>query len=218
MKIGSSWKKMLQEEFEKPYFFELREFLSREKGIVYPPQEKIFNAFVLTPFEEVKVVIVGQDPYHGEGQAEGLAFSVPDGISHPPSLRNIFSEMKADLGGTIPESGSLVHLAKQGVFLLNTTLTVRAGSPLSHSKIGWEQFTDCVIQKLWERKDPLVFVLWGKHAQEKRALFHEKREHLVLQAAHPSPFSAHRGFLGSRPFSQINTFLKKQGKQEIVWM
>lgn len=217
MKIGISWKQVLQEEFHKSYFLKLRDFLAKEQAIVYPERDKIFHAFMLTPFEDVNVVIVGQDPYHGEGQAEGLAFSVPPGIPHPPSLRNIFAELNADLQLPIPQSGSLLSWAKQGVFLLNTTLTVRAKTPLSHQGIGWELFTDSVIQKLWEREDPIVFVLWGKHAQDKMALLQGDRKHLILKAAHPSPFSAYRGFFGCKHFSQINLFLKSQGKKEIAW-
>lgn len=220
--IEASWLKILKEEFEKPYMKGLERFLAKERGenaVVYPPFELIFNAFCHTPFEKVKVVIMGQDPYHGEGQAHGLSFSVPEGVPQPPSLQNIFKELKEDLGIAPPKSGCLIHWANEGVLLLNATLTVRANEPKSHYGQGWELFTDQVIKRLLERKDPLVFILWGKSAQEK--FLHVEHQshshHLVLKAAHPSPFSAHSGFFGSRPFSKTNEFLKKNGKPPINW-
>ncbi len=217
-----TWGQLLEEEFEKPYMRRLEAFLTAEMKAgetVYPPMHQVFQAFHQTPYEKVSVVIVGQDPYHGPGQAHGLAFSVAEGIKPPPSLVNIFKEIEQDLEGPRPQSGSLNHWADQGVFLLNTTLTVRARQAKSHADQGWELFTDQVIQRLSERKDPLVFVLWGQSACQKCAfLKKEEGAHLILTAAHPSPFSAYHGFLGCRHFSQINTFLKDQNKPPIKWV
>ncbi len=218
VKINASWKKILQEEFDKPYFGNIAEHIKFEKSqgkLIYPPGTLIFNAFNSTPFEQVKLVILGQDPYHGAGQAHGLCFSVPDGIPPPPSLINIFKELHEDIGMRIPSSGNLSRWASQGVFLLNASLTVRAGEPMSHSKIGWATFTDMVIQKLSEIKQHLVFLLWGKFAREKKVLIDE-RKHLVLTAAHPSPLSV-SGFLGCHHFSKANEYLVKQGIDPIDW-
>lgn len=218
MKLSKSWHEQLKEEIEQPYVQELKNFLSQEKGsgkVIYPPDSLVFNAFSYAPFDQVKVVIVGQDPYHGQGQAHGLSFSVLEGVAQPPSLQNIFKELKEDLGIPIPQSGSLTKWAKQGVLLLNATLTVRAGEPRSHYGRGWERLTDAIVAKLAARKDPLVFLLWGKSAQEKCANIGPP--HLVLTAAHPSPFSAHGGFFGCRHFSKANAFLEKQGKTPIDW-
>lgn len=215
--IEPSWQKVLKSELEKPYIKSLKAFLEEEyKHPVYPPQNVIFEAFRLTPFEQVKVVIVGQDPYHGPNQAHGLSFSVPVGEKLPPSLKNIYKELQADLGMAPPVHGCLEAWAKQGVFLLNATLTVRKGQPLSHHNKGWEEFTDHVIKTLDERENPLVFVLWGQNA-EKKGQFLNSKQHLVLKAAHPSPFSAHRGFLGCRHFSQINAFFTRQNLPIINW-
>ncbi len=219
--MEASWLEKLQDEFEKPYMKDLEAFLageSRGGATVYPPFELVFNAFCQTPFDEVKVVIIGQDPYHGAGQAHGLSFSVPKGIAQPPSLQNIFKELKEDLGVAPPTHGCLVDWARQGVMLLNATLTVRAGEPKSHFGRGWETFTDRVVQLLCQRKDPVVFILWGKSAAEKfEHICANASHHLVLSAPHPSPFSAHSGFLGCRHFSKTNAFLKKVGKQPIDW-
>jgi len=221
--LSPSWQAVLEEELKKPYLVKLAAFVEGERasGVeVYPPKDLIFNAFKQTAYSDVRVVIVGQDPYHGLGQAHGLSFSVPDGVAPPPSLKNIFKELIDDVGITLPKHGSLLPWAQQGVLLLNATLTVRAGSPKSHHGQGWEIFTDAVIAKLCERSDPLVFVLWGKSAQEKcqrLSGFTSHPQHLILQAPHPSPFSAHSGFLGCRHFSKINAFLVEQGKQPIDW-
>lgn len=219
--MDTSWLELLQGEFEKPYMKELEIFLAKEirSGVeIYPPFELIFNAFCQTPFDEVKVVLVGQDPYHGAGQAHGLSFSVPKGIPQPPSLQNIFKELKEDLGIDPPHHGCLIDWARQGMLLLNATLTVRAGEAKSHFGKGWEMFTDRVIQLLCARKDPLVFILWGKSAAEKfEHICSNSSHHLVLSAAHPSPFSAHSGFFGCRHFSKTNEFLKKVGKTPIHW-
>lgn len=214
----NDWQAILAAELERPYYQELRRFLLREYRTVtvYPDMYDIFNAFHYTPFQSVKVVIVGQDPYHGPGQAHGMAFSVYPGVVIPPSLRNIFTELERDLGITPPEHGYLVPWALEGVFLLNAVLTVRRGEPGSHRNVGWEHFTDRVIELLGEREDPIVFLLWGQDAQAKRALIHNPR-HLVLQASHPSPLSAHRGFFGSRPFSRANAFLRAVGKEGVDW-
>lgn len=223
MRLHDSWKNILQQELRQPYIKELIAFLESEwagKQAVYPPKEHIFHAFSLTPFDAVKVVIVGQDPYHGEGQAHGLCFSVPDGVTPPPSLKNIFKELHSDLHFTIPREGNLEKWAKQGVLLLNATLTVRKGEPLSHHDKGWERFTDAVIQQIVQKKDPIVFVLWGSFAQKKLSHIHNTellQHHKVLTAAHPSPFSAYRGFFGCRHFSQINAFLEGAGKTPIDW-
>jgi uracil-DNA glycosylase len=217
--MEAGWKKALNDEFYKDYFIGLRQFLLEEKkagNTLYPPGSRIFSAFDHTPFDKVKVVILGQDPYHGPGQAHGLCFSVPDGIHPPPSLVNIFKEMKSDLGLEIPSRGNLESWADQGVLLLNATLTVRANSPGSHQNKGWEQFTDAVIRKLSDEKEGLVFILWGKYAQAKESLIDGTRHH-ILKSAHPSPFSADRGFFGSRPFSKTNSLLRARGLEEIDW-
>lgn len=217
--IEASWLQVLQDEFEQPYFAHIKQFLVEEKQkgkVIYPPGSLIFNAFNLTPFDQVKVVILGQDPYHGPHQAHGLCFSVQKGIRQPPSLQNIFKELNTDLGLPIPHSGCLEEWAKQGVLLLNSILTVEANQPASHSKIGWERFTDAVIQKLSEEKKGLVFLLWGRFAQDKAALINPSRHH-ILKAAHPSPFSAHSGFFGCRHFSKTNTLLQNQGQPPIDW-
>jgi uracil-DNA glycosylase len=216
--IEESWKAILKDEFEKQYFKELKEFLVAEKSKypIYPPGGQIFNAFRMTPFHDVRVVLLGQDPYHGPGQAHGLCFSVPAGISAPPSLGNIFREIERDLGIPVPTHGNLGKWAKQGVFLLNATLTVRANQPGSHQRKGWENFTNAVISRLSEKRVGLVFLLWGKFAQEKEALIDTNR-HYVLKAAHPSPYSAYNGFFGCRHFSKTNEILKRHGLDEIDW-
>lgn len=220
VQIESGWKKMLNVEFSKPYFLQLATHLRTEKiqgKNIYPPGSRIFNAFSLTPFDEVKVVLIGQDPYHGAGQAHGLCFSVPEGITPPPSLVNIFKEIRSDLGIETPSGfGNLSKWAEQGVLLLNAFLTVRANEPLSHSKIGWEEFTNTVISCLSENKKGVVFILWGKFAQSKQALIDETK-HYVLKAAHPSPFSADKGFFGCKHFSKTNELLMKEGKAPIDW-
>jgi uracil-DNA glycosylase len=216
--IEESWKEVLASEFDNSYFMELKEFLTEEKAkyTVYPPGSKIFNAFQLTPFNQVRVVILGQDPYHGPGQAHGLCFSVPQGIVPPPSLVNIFKEIEKDLGIPIPSGGNLEKWARQGVLLLNATLTVRANQPGSHQKRGWENFTHAVISKLSEKRVGLIFLLWGKFAQEKESLI-DTNKHYILKAAHPSPFSAYNGFFGCRHFSKTNEILRKHGLEEIDW-
>lgn len=219
VQIEESWKKVLKEEFEKPYFQHIITFLKAEKAtgkIIYPPGPLIFNAFKQTPFDKLKVVLLGQDPYHNKGQAHGLSFSVPDGVPKPPSLVNIFKELHSDLGIEIPESGNLEKWAKQGVLLLNASLTVRKNEPGSHAKIGWLQFTDSVIKKISDEKRGIVFLLWGKFAQEKQAIIDETK-HYVLKAAHPSPYSANNGFFGCRHFSLTNELLMKQHKSPIDW-
>lgn len=219
IKIDESWKKVLLEEFQKDYMRTLREFLVqeiRQKKTIYPQGEDIFSAFNLTPFSQVKVVVIGQDPYHGPGQAHGLCFSVKPPVPPPPSLVNIFKEIQSDLGIARPQNGSLTSWAGQGVLLLNSILTVERGKPLSHQNRGWETFTDKVVEILNEEKKDLVFVLWGAPAQKKGAKVDGKK-HLVLKAPHPSPLSAHRGFLGCRHFSKINQFLRQKGKKEINW-
>lgn len=218
VKINPSWKLKLNDEFEKPYFKNLVQFIRSEKdsSVIFPPGIKIFNAFEKCPFEEVKVVILGQDPYHGAGQANGLCFSVSDGIRKPPSLKNIFKEIKNDLGKDMPESGNLERWAEQGVLLLNATLTVREGKPGSHQGKGWEDFTDAVIRKISQEKENLVFILWGAYAQKKGEII-DKSKHLVIQSAHPSPFSADRGFFGSKPFSKTNDYLISNGQKPIDW-
>lgn len=220
--LEPSWQAVLEGELNASYISELAAFLEgeREGDIpVYPPRELMFNAFLKTPFNGLKVVILGQDPYHGPGQAHGLCFSVPCGMTPPPSLKNIYKELNSDLGLEPPSDGCLNSWAEQGVFLLNAILTVRQNAPLSHQKKGWERFTDAVVKKLMERRDPLVFLLWGTYAQEKCFHFVEGRNqhHLVLTSAHPSPLSAHRGFLGCRHFSKTNAFLSKNGIQPIIW-
>jgi uracil-DNA glycosylase len=219
VKIHESWKNILQQEFDKPYFGELVEFLhreKREKKTIYPPGPKIFNAFDLTPFENVRVVILGQDPYHGPGQAEGLSFSVPHGVKLPPSLQNIYKEIESDTGiSTAGRDGSLAHWAEQGVFLLNAVLTVRASEPTSHSKIGWTTFTDSVIKAISDHKEGVVFLLWGNYARSKRDLI-DRSKHYVLEAAHPSPL-ARGAFFGCRHFSQTNNILLARGENPINW-
>jgi len=217
-KIEESWKKVLFDEFQKPYFEALKAFLVEEKKsqIIYPKSSNIFAAFDNTPFDNVKVVILGQDPYHGNGQAHGLSFSVQDGIAHPPSLQNIFKELRDDMGCAIPKSGNLSAWAKQGVFLLNTVLTVRASEANSHRNQGWENFTDAVIKLLSAHKEHLVFILWGAPAGAKASLIDEQK-HLILKAPHPSPLSSYRGFFGSKPFSKSNEFLTCKGIEPISW-
>jgi uracil-DNA glycosylase len=218
MKLEKGWSKHLRGEFEKPYMLELREFLDKEysKGkTIYPEKDSIFAAFNHTPFDKVKVVIIGQDPYHGSGQAHGLCFSVRPGVKVPPSLQNIYKELNRDLGLKIPASGYLVDWAKQGVLLLNATLTVEAGRAGSHQKKGWETFTDKVVDVLNKDKENLIFVLWGSYAQKKGENISDK--HLALKSTHPSPLSAYRGFLGCGHFSVINKKLKSMGKPEINW-
>lgn len=216
--IENSWKQELSVEFQSEYFFGLKNFLTEEKKkyIIYPPGSEIFAAFNNTPFINVKAVILGQDPYHGAGQANGLCFSVRDGISKPPSLQNIFKELNSDLGIPIPPSGNLEKWAHQGVLLLNATLTVRAGLAGSHQNKGWEYFTDAVIKILSEKKNNVVFILWGNYAQAKKSLIDPFR-HLIIQSAHPSPFSVERGFFGSKPFSRTNTYLREHNIPEIDW-
>lgn len=216
--IEESWKNVLAAEFEKPYFKVLKNFLTEEKKqyVVYPPGNKIFEAFNRTPFNSVKVVILGQDPYHGPGQAHGLCFSVPRGIDFPPSLQNILKELQSDLNLPFPDSGDLSAWADQGVLLLNATLTVRANQAGSHQGHGWEEFTDAVIRLLSAEKDGLIFILWGKFAQNKKALI-DIRKHHVLEAPHPSPLSVYRGFFGCRHFSGVNDFLNNSGKIPVNW-
>ncbi|GHA57789.1 uracil-DNA glycosylase [Pontibacter akesuensis] len=218
VKIEESWQNVLQDEFEKPYFKELVSFVKDEYTTqkVYPAGNQIFNAFQMCPFDEVKVVILGQDPYHGPNQANGLAFSVSDKVRTPPSLLNIFKEIKSDLGKDMPATGNLERWAQQGVLLLNATLTVRAGNAGSHQKKGWEEFTDAVVQQVNELKEHVVFMLWGAYAQKKGA-FIDERKHLVLIAAHPSPFAADRGFFGTKHFSKANKYLQEHGKEPIEW-
>ena len=217
--IHQSWKEVLQEEFSKPYFEQLVLFVKREysENICYPKGQQIFSAFNHCPLPEVKVVIIGQDPYHGEGQANGLCFSVHDGIPHPPSLVNIFRELNTDLGVPYPLSGNLERWASQGVLLLNATLTVRANSAGSHQKQGWETFTDAVIKAVSTHCNHVVFMLWGGYAKEKAKLI-DPAKHCILTAGHPSPLSANRGYwFGNKHFSQANAYLKANGKNEIVW-
>ena len=218
-KIEQSWKETLSNEFAKPYFQELKAFIVEEiqsGQSVYPPGSSIFAAFDQTPFDTIKVVILGQDPYHGAGQAHGLSFSVPDGIRPPPSLVNIFKEIHDDLGMPIPVSGHLGSWARQGVLLLNATLTVRAGQAGSHQGKGWEEFTDAVIRRISEKKEDVIFLLWGRYAQSKELLIDATR-HSILKAAHPSPFSAYSGFFGCKHFSKTNKILEHQGILPIDW-
>lgn len=218
VQIEETWKKALMPEFSKDYFIQLTDFVRKEyhETTVYPPGKLIFNAFNLCPFDKVKVVIIGQDPYHGPGQAHGLCFSVNDGVQPPPSLVNIFKEINNDLGKPIPQSGNLTRWAEQGVLLLNATLTVRAHQAGSHQRRGWEEFTDAVIRKLAEEKSNLVFILWGAYAQKKGA-FIDRSKHLVLTSVHPSPLSAHNGFFGNHHFSLANNYLIKHGETAIDW-
>ena len=216
--IQNDWLDALKEEFRQPYYKKLFQTVNEEYRTrqIFPPADDIFNAFHLTPLHEVKVVILGQDPYHGEGQAHGLCFSVRPGVDIPPSLVNIYQELHDDLGCTIPNHGYLTKWAKQGVLLLNTVLTVLAHQANSHKGIGWEEFTDAAIRKLNEQDRPIVFMLWGRPAQAKKSMLHNPK-HLILEAPHPSPLSAYRGFFGSRPFSQANRFLEAQGVEPVDW-
>ena len=216
--IGNDWDNLLKDEYNKDYFKELNKFVIDEykKKTCYPKMSEIFNAFINTSYEDVKVVILGQDPYHGEGEAEGLSFSVKEGIPFPPSLVNILTELKNDLGYDLPKSGSLVPWAKQGVLLLNASLTVVKDTPKSHSGKGWEIFTDEVIKLINKKETPVVFILWGSDARNKKNLITNKI-HYIIESPHPSPLSAYRGFFGSKPFSKTNEFLKKNGIKEINW-
>ncbi|MEO7393924.1 MAG: uracil-DNA glycosylase [Chitinophagaceae bacterium] len=219
VKIEASWKEILKGEFSKSYFKQIPLHIKTEKSqgkIIYPPGSLLFNAFNSTPFNKIKVVILGQDPYHSAGQAHGLCFSVQYGVQPPPSLMNIFKELQDDIGIEIPDHGNLSHWAEQGVFLLNDSLSVRAGEPMSHSKIGWAQFTDTVIKNISEHKKNIVFLLWGKFAQEKRILIDETK-HCILRSVHPSPLSAHAGFMGCKHFSKTNTYLMSKGIDPIDW-
>lgn len=217
--IEPSWDNVLGQEYKKDYFLNLSEFIKKERNSgdqIYPVKGLVFNAFKKTPYDRVKVVIIGQDPYHGEGQAEGLSFSVPMGIRQPPSLRNIFKELHDDLGVAIPCHGSLEKWAEQGVLLLNATLTVAKSKPLSHHNRGWEQFTDAVVHTLAKHEERIIFLLWGKNALQKAGFLAETHHH-VLTAPHPSPFSAHNGFFGCRHFSMTNQLLQQWGKEPIDW-
>ena len=220
VKIHPTWKAVLKDQFNKTYFQQIVTFLKTEKAqgkVIYPPGPLIFNAFNTTPFDKISVVIIGQDPYHGLGQAHGLSFSVPTGIKPPPSLMNIFKELEKDIGIKMPEKyGNLTKWAEQGVLLLNAALTVRAGEPFSHAKYGWTEFTDTVITRLSDKKEGIIFLLWGKFAQEKQDLIDETK-HIVLKAAHPSPFSADKGFFGCKHFSKANEILIKSGRNPIDW-
>ena len=216
--IGNDWDSVLEEEFKKEYFYNLLKFVQGEykRKTVYPSKKEVFKAFRYTPYKNVKVVILGQDPYHGEGQAEGLSFSVPKGIKKPPSLQNIFKELESDLGCEVPNTGSLVPWAKQGVLLLNTVLTVIKDMAASHKDIGWEVFTDEVIKKINEKEEPVVFILWGSYARSKKK-FITNPKHYIVESAHPSPLSAYNGFFGSKPFSKTNDFLIKNNLTPIDW-
>ncbi len=218
VKIEKSWKELLKDEFEKDYFIKLTDFVRNEykSRTIYPPAKDIFKAFDLCPVENVKVIIIGQDPYHGKGQAHGLCFSVKDGVKIPPSLRNIYKELYDDIGKPIQETGNIEHWAKQGVLMLNATLTVRAGNAGSHQNKGWETFTDAAIKLISEEKENLVFLLWGAYAQKKGTVINLEK-HYILKSAHPSPFSAHNGFFGNKHFSKTNEFLKSKGLNEINW-
>ena len=215
--ITENWKLVLKDEFEKTYFQKIISFLDHQKKLgktIFPEETLIFNAFNQTSFEDIHVVILGQDPYHGSNQAHGLSFSVPDGIKIPPSLKNIFKELGSDIGKEIPKSGNLFHWAKQGILLLNASLTVEENKPMSHSKIGWNLFTDAVIKKISQEKTNVIFILWGKFAQEKEKLI-DPEKHFILKAAHPSPLSAYNGFWGCKHFSKTNELLKSIKKEEI---
>ena len=218
VRIAEDWKELLKEEFSKPYFEELTSFVKGEygSGVVYPAGRNIFRAFDCCPVDKIKVVIIGQDPYHGPGQAHGLCFSVNDGVAFPPSLQNIFKEIKSDLGIDIPTSGNLTRWANQGVLLLNATLTVRAHQAGSHQRKGWEEFTDAAIRSLAEQREHLVFILWGAYAQKKGA-FIDRSKHLVLASAHPSPLSAYNGIFGNKHFSRANDYLVEHGMSPINW-
>ncbi len=219
VKLEPSWKEVLQDEFEKLYFVSLTDFVKKEykSGAIYPPPKQIFRAFELTPFDKVKVVILGQDPYHGKGQANGLSFAVGEGIALPPSLQNIYKEIEVDIGEKPARTGDLERWAKQGVLLLNATLTVKASTPGSHQGRGWEEFTDAAIAALSEKREHLVFILWGNYARQKGAHI-DRSKHCVIESPHPSPFSAYNGFFGSKPFSKTNTYLQKQGMEPINWL
>lgn len=218
VRIAQDWKDILAEEFQKPYFDELVAFVKGEYATteVFPAGRNIFRAFDRCPFDKLKVVIIGQDPYHGEGQANGLCFSVGEGVPHPPSLQNIFKEVHSDVGSPIPQSGELERWAEQGVLLLNAVLTVRAHQAASHAGRGWEQFTDAVVRAIAERKEGVVYMLWGSYAQKKGAIA-DPRRNLILKAVHPSPLSAYRGFFGCKHFSAANAYLQSIGKEPIVW-
>lgn len=217
--FNNDWDTILHDEMNKEYIQELRNALAVEYKTehVFPPKEEIFNALKLTSYSDTRVVILGQDPYHGQGQAEGLSFSVKKGVRIPPSLRNIYKELHADLGIPIPTHGSLTHWAEEGVLLLNNVLTVREGQPNSHKGLGWERFTDAVIEKINERNQPAVFMFWGNHAQKKGA-FIDRSRHLVIESSHPSPLAARHGFIGSRPFSKANQFLESKGMKAVDWV
>lgn len=214
----NDWQRVLGDEFQKPYYLQLREFLKHEYAneTIYPSMHNLWSAFHTTAYSDVKVVILGQDPYHGPNQAHGMSFSVQPGVPQPPSLRNMLQELRDDIGCDVPNYGYLLDWAKQGVLLLNTVLTVRQGQAHSHKERGWEQFTDKVIEKLNERDEPIIFVLWGRPAQQKQKLINTTK-HAVLMAPHPSPLSAHRGFFGSKPYSQINALLQQRGQTPINW-
>lgn len=216
--LKNDWAPLLEEEFEKPYYLKLRAFLKKEymTRTIHPNMYDIFNALHYTPFSKVKAVILGQDPYHGPNQAHGLSFSVKPGVEPPPSLKNIFAELHNDLGCPIPDHGCLIPWAEQGVLLLNTVLTVREGQPNSHRGVGWEIFTDRVIEVLNQREEPVVYILWGSAAQSKVSLI-DTSKHYIIRSPHPSPLSAHRGFFGSRPFSKTNAILRQLGLEEIDW-
>ncbi len=218
MKFPNDWKVQLQDEYRKDYFIELEEFVEKEynEQSIFPPKEQIFRAFELTPFKDVKVVIMGQDPYHDDGQAQGLAFSVDERVAIPKSLCNIYKELQEDIGATIPNHGCLEKWAGQGVLLMNAVLTVRAHTPESHQKMGWEQLTDEVIKQLQKKDSPIVFLLWGAHARKKAHMI-TNPHHFIIESPHPSPLSAYRGFFGSKPFSKINEFLVAQGTEPIDW-
>ncbi len=216
--IGNNWDSLLSEEYKKEYFLKMIDFLNKEykNKTIYPKKNEIFNAFRYTSFDNIKVVIIGQDPYHGPNQAEGLSFSVSNSVLKPPSLQNIFKELESDLGIPFPEANSLKPWANEGVLLLNSVLTVEEHSPASHKNIGWETFTDNVIKKINEKKEPVVFILWGAFARSKKELITNPK-HLIIESAHPSPFSARNGFFGSKPFSKTNEFLRKNNIKEIDW-
>lgn len=220
VKLEASWLAVLKPEFDAPYMQQLRNFLLAEKQegkIIYPPNNAIFNAFEITPWHKVKVVILGQDPYHGQGQAHGLSFSVQMGVAIPPSLQNMYKELSTDIPGfKTPPHGNLTYWAQQGVLMLNATLTVAANAPGSHQKTGWENFTNQVIKTISAQKQNIVFILWGKFAQAK-AMYIDENKHFIIKSAHPSPFSAYQGFYGSKPFSQTNAYLKNKGIEEINW-
>lgn len=218
VRIAEDWKEVLREEFSKPYFDELVDFVKQEyaSGVVYPAGQNIFRAFDKCPFDKLKVVIIGQDPYHGPGQANGLCFSVARGVQFPPSLQNIFKEVQSDIGTPVPESGELDRWAEQGVLLLNAVLTVRAHQAASHAGRGWEKFTDAVVRAITERKQQVVYMLWGSYAQKKGAIA-DPQSNLILKAVHPSPLSAYRGFFGCKHFSEANKYLESVGKSPIEW-